>query len=136
MSLAQEKKLLQTKQLFLDYLRGESLRELAKRAGLTHQALSVRFRKLHPNYAELVRKGVLATFRRYIVSKRVSQRQKKLIGEWVLENLQKILEVESRPGNFLTDKKIEQLSRAETGGIQDLRGEISDLVGWEASWKY
>mgnify|MGYP006266206503 FL=1 len=127
----QRRKKAETKRLFLQYIRGGTLREIALDCGLSHAGLAKRFEKLHPDYASLVRRGVLLTCRRYLHSKKVSNRQRQEVEAWLLENLESVLASESESSkerSFYSERKIEQLSRRETGFKEDSCLMLGDLL--------
>lgn len=104
-----------TRSLFIDYVKGSSLSQIGMRLGLTKWCIQYRFQTyVHPNYHQLARKGTLAEMKRYLSSKHQSNRAKKEIQEWLVNELDRILEFENnRDVDFFTESKANQLTRRD-----------------------
>lgn len=111
-----------TRRLYVEYIKGESLAKLANRLGVTKRCIQYRFKTyIHPSYHRLARKGTLAEMKRYFSSKHQSSRAKKEIQEWLVNNLDQILEFENNNAtNFFTESKLNQYTRRDLPFIEDL----------------
>ena len=112
-----------TIELFIAYIRGSSLRQLARRAGISFSALRYRFkRQIHPEYATLARRGLFLMVRQYLNTKNLRPRYREQIVTWFTANLNDIVNAElNSTRTILSERKLNELTHKECGRAGDMR---------------
>ena len=110
-----------THRQFLFYIKCLSLRKTANFFDTDNQLLSYRFRKyLHPQYVKLSRQGICGEMGRYLLSPKYSDRKKQEIEQWLITNIEHILETDFKKGvDFHTESKANKLAKQDLRYIED-----------------
>lgn len=108
---------------FVMYCKTRSLRKVAWVAGGSRKTYAKKFKQMHPDYADIARRGVFASSVECANRVRKKHPEKaREIEQWLFNNLQRLLTSEAEAAHSTMSLQREgQLSRKELGRKEDYR---------------
>lgn len=115
------------REAMLYYIKGENLRSVGRRFGVTYACCQKWFKAMHPDYARIVRSGVFASSADFIKAKHSARRysEAESIEAWLINELPRIILAEaSNPLLSMNERQERSIRLRESGRFGDYRDQF------------